>query len=74
MLAGLISFSCQLTRADLDPVLETMKEELMKKNVAAEPAAKICEAIGERLGSRQIWRGTIANRVNSCKALSALTG
>lgn len=38
-----------LTAEDLAPVLNGMKEHLMKKNVAKEIADKICESVGESL-------------------------
>ena len=38
-----------LTEADLKPVLESMKQHLMKKNVAKEIAEKVCEGVGEGL-------------------------
>lgn len=37
------------TEADLQPVLEAMKQHLMKKNVAKEIADKVCEGVGENL-------------------------
>jgi len=52
----------QLTQADLEPVLEKMKEVLICKNVASEPAIKICESVGAKLEGRVI--GTF-NRVTS---------
>ena len=39
----------QLSHEDLEPVLEKMKENLISKNVAAEPAEKICESVGAKL-------------------------
>lgn len=44
----------QLTQADLEPVLEKMKEVLICKNVAAEPAIKICESVGAKLEGKVI--------------------
>jgi signal recognition particle receptor subunit alpha len=38
-----------LTAEDLAPVLNGMREHLMKKNVAKEIADKICESVGESL-------------------------
>ena len=38
-----------LTEEDLKPVLEGMKQHLMKKNVAKEIAEKVCEGAGESL-------------------------
>ena len=49
-----------LTQADLAPVLEGMKQHLMKKNVAKEIAEKVVEGVGEDLIGRRItgWGGT----------------
>lgn len=49
-----------LTQADLAPVLEGMKQHLMKKNVAKEIAEKVVEGVGEDLVGRRItgWGGT----------------
>ncbi len=41
--------SKMFTEADLKPVLEGMKQHLMKKNVAKEIADKVCEGVGENL-------------------------
>lgn len=38
-----------LTESDLKPVLEAMKQHLMKKNVAMEISEKVCEGVGESL-------------------------
>jgi len=43
-----------LNEADLNPVLEAMKQHLMKKNVAMEIADKVCEGVGENLVGRKI--------------------
>ena len=43
-----------LTEADLQPVLEGMKQHLMKKNVAKEIAEKVCEGVGESLVGKKI--------------------
>ncbi len=43
-----------LTDADLQPVLEGMKQHLMKKNVAKEIADKICEGVGESLVGKKV--------------------
>ena len=43
-----------LTEKDLKPVLEGMKQHLMKKNVAKEIADKICEGIGESLIGKKV--------------------
>lgn len=51
-----------VTRADLDPVLDGLQDVLMARNVAAEPAAKICESIAQKLDGKVI--GTFS-RVSS---------
>lgn len=38
-----------LTEADLDPVLEKLKDHLIGKNVAAEIAGKLCHSVGKKL-------------------------
>ncbi|XP_045120832.1 signal recognition particle receptor subunit alpha-like isoform X2 [Portunus trituberculatus] len=38
-----------LTDADLDPVLEKLKDHLIGKNVAAEIAGKLCQSVGKKL-------------------------
>ncbi|KAL9715022.1 hypothetical protein Ac2012v2_001682 [Leucoagaricus gongylophorus] len=43
-----------LTEADLQPVLEGMKQHLMKKNVAKEIAEKVCESVGESLVGKKV--------------------
>ncbi|EJD05749.1 P-loop containing nucleoside triphosphate hydrolase protein [Fomitiporia mediterranea MF3/22] len=43
-----------LTESDLKPVLESMKQHLMKKNVAKEIADKICEGVGEGLVGKKV--------------------
>jgi len=43
-----------LTEEDLKPVLEAMKQHLMKKNVAMEIADKVCEGVGESLVGKKI--------------------
>ncbi|THH32994.1 hypothetical protein EUX98_g1197 [Antrodiella citrinella] len=43
-----------LTDADLKPVLEGMKQHLMKKNVAKEIADKVCEGVGESLVGKKV--------------------
>lgn len=51
-----------LTKADLKPVLEGMKQHLMKKNVAMEIADKVCEGVGESLVGRKV--GGFQSRVS----------
>lgn len=43
-----------LTESDLKPVLESMKQHLMKKNVAKEISEKICEGVGEGLIGKKV--------------------
>jgi len=43
-----------LTEADLKPVLEAMKQHLMKKNVAMEISEKVCEGVGETLVGQKV--------------------
>lgn len=43
-----------LSDADLKPVLEGMKQHLMKKNVAREIADKVCEGVGESLVGKKV--------------------
>ena len=43
-----------LTAHDLKPVLEGMKQHLMKKNVAMEIADKICEGVGGSLVGKKV--------------------
>ncbi|KAG6331518.1 hypothetical protein ID866_7567 [Astraeus odoratus] len=59
-----------LTAQDLTPVLEGMKQHLMKKNVAMEIADKICEGVGEGLVGKKVGGfQTTSNAVRT--ALSA---
>ncbi|KAI0807149.1 signal recognition particle binding protein [Fomes fomentarius] len=43
-----------LTEEDLKPVLEAMKQHLMKKNVAKEIADKVCEDVGQSLVGKKV--------------------
>jgi signal recognition particle receptor subunit alpha len=43
-----------LTEQDLKPVLDGMKQHLMKKNVAKEISEKVCEGVGESLVGRKV--------------------
>ena len=43
-----------LSEADLNPVLEGMKQHLMKKNVAKDIAEKVCEGVGESLVGKKV--------------------
>ncbi|VEN56697.1 unnamed protein product [Callosobruchus maculatus] len=48
---GLVG-SKNLTRADMEPVLEKMKDHLISKNVAADIAVKLCESVAAKLEGR----------------------
>ncbi|XP_048369060.1 signal recognition particle receptor subunit alpha [Sphaerodactylus townsendi] len=48
MLKGLVG-SKNLTREDMDPVLEKMKDHLIAKNVAADIAVQLCESVAKKL-------------------------
>ncbi|CAI4228743.1 unnamed protein product [Auanema sp. JU1783] len=52
----------KLAAADLESVLEKMKENLILKNVAAEPADKICQSVGRKLEGKVI---STFSRVNT---------
>ena len=43
-----------LTKEDLTPVLDGMKDHLMKKNVAREIAEKVCESVGTGLEGKKV--------------------
>jgi signal recognition particle receptor subunit alpha len=43
-----------LSEDDLNPVLEGMKQHLMKKNVAKGIAEKVCEGVGESLIGKKV--------------------
>lgn len=43
-----------LSQADLKPVLDGMKQHLMKKNVAMDIAEKVCEGVGETLIGQKV--------------------
>jgi signal recognition particle receptor subunit alpha len=57
-----------LSEEDLKPVLEGMKQHLMKKNVAKEIADKVCEGVGEGLVGKKV--GGFQSRRWCCVALS----
>ncbi|KAL7981505.1 hypothetical protein Chor_002401 [Crotalus horridus] len=48
MLKGLVG-SKSLSREDMEPVLEKMKDHLIAKNVAAEIAVQLCESVAKKL-------------------------
>jgi signal recognition particle receptor subunit alpha len=43
-----------LNEEDLKPVLDAMKQHLMKKNVAKEISEKVCEGVGEGLIGKKV--------------------
>lgn len=43
-----------LTRMEIDPVLDVMRETLMTRNVAFDPATRICDSIAQKLEGRSI--------------------
>ncbi|VDM62014.1 unnamed protein product [Angiostrongylus costaricensis] len=44
----------KITAEDVEPVLDKMRENLILKNVAAEPADKICQSIGRKLEGKVV--------------------
>jgi signal recognition particle receptor subunit alpha len=62
-----------LTEKDLKPVLEGMKQHLMKKNVAKEIADKICEGIGENLIGKKVGGFQTTNAAVRMALSNALT-
>uniref|UniRef100_A0AC35TV37 SRP54 domain-containing protein n=1 Tax=Rhabditophanes sp. KR3021 TaxID=114890 RepID=A0AC35TV37_9BILA len=60
-LSNLVS-NKKLTPDDIEPIMTQMKENLIQKNVAAEPADQICESVGNKLNGKVI--GTF-NRVKT---------
>uniref|UniRef100_A0A0N5BAV7 SRP54 domain-containing protein n=1 Tax=Strongyloides papillosus TaxID=174720 RepID=A0A0N5BAV7_STREA len=44
----------QITDDDIEPILKEMKETLISKNVASEPAEKICQSVGGKLTGKVI--------------------
>jgi signal recognition particle receptor subunit alpha len=59
-----------LTKEDLTPVLNGMKEHLMKKNVAREIAEKVCESVGAGLEGKKV--GGFKSMCCSCGLNSGL--
>ncbi|KAM0787373.1 hypothetical protein ACM66B_003459 [Microbotryomycetes sp. NB124-2] len=43
-----------LTKADLQPALESMRQHLMSKNVAKDIAEKVCDSVGKSLEGRKV--------------------
>ncbi|CAJ0935150.1 unnamed protein product, partial [Mesorhabditis belari] len=54
--------SKKITPEDVEPLMEKMRENLILKNVAAEPAEKICQSVAKKLEGKVI--GTFT-RINS---------
>ncbi|KAJ1353058.1 hypothetical protein KIN20_009603 [Parelaphostrongylus tenuis] len=44
----------KITAEDIEPILDTMRENLILKNVAAEPADKICQSVGRKLEGKVV--------------------
>ncbi|KAG9318261.1 SRP54-type protein [Chiua virens] len=60
-----------LTEEDLKPVLEGMKQHLMKKNVAKAIADKVCEGVGENLVGKKVGSfQTTSNAVRTALSTS----
>lgn len=53
-IVGRLTGTKVLTDDDLKPVLEAMKQHLMKKNVAMDIANKVCEGVGESLVGQKV--------------------
>ncbi|XP_043936753.1 signal recognition particle receptor subunit alpha isoform X2 [Protopterus annectens] len=64
MLRGLVG-SKSLSRDDLDPVLDRMKDHLIAKNVAAEIAAQLCESVAKKLEGKVM--GTFSSVTSTVK-------
>lgn len=63
-----------LTEQDLKPVLEAMKQHLMKKNVAKDIAEKVCEGVGESLVGKKVGgfqSGCLPDMLCVCGRLTA---
>lgn len=64
----------ELTREDVQPVLDQMKDHLIKKNVAVEIAQKICESVAANLIGKQLGSFTRSYlKHTSQKSVSKLT-
>ncbi|XP_029429078.1 signal recognition particle receptor subunit alpha [Rhinatrema bivittatum] len=64
MLKGLVG-SKSLSREDMDPVLEKMKDHLIAKNVAAEIAVQLCDSVANRLEGKVM--GTFSTVTSAVK-------
>ncbi|PPQ99117.1 hypothetical protein CVT26_014367 [Gymnopilus dilepis] len=62
-----------LTEADLKPVLEAVKQHLMKKNVAVDIAEKVCEGVGESLIGKKFILLTAVNKAVRAALSTSLT-
>ncbi|XP_061449181.1 signal recognition particle receptor subunit alpha isoform X2 [Rhineura floridana] len=62
MLKGLVG-SKSVTRDDMDPVLEKMKDHLIAKNVAAEIAVQLCESVAKKLEGKVMGTFTMTSTV-----------
>ncbi|KAF8558467.1 P-loop containing nucleoside triphosphate hydrolase protein [Imleria badia] len=62
-----------LTEDDLKPVLEGMKQHLMKKNVAKEIADKVCEGVGESLVGKKVGGFQTTNNAVRAALSTSLT-
>ncbi|PAV83690.1 hypothetical protein WR25_00714 [Diploscapter pachys] len=69
---GLVG-SKKLTAEDLAPALEKMKESLILKNVAAEPADQICQSVSRKLEGKVIGTFTRVNSEVKAAIREALT-
>ncbi|KAK1900048.1 Signal recognition particle receptor subunit alpha [Dissostichus eleginoides] len=58
MLKGLVG-SKSLTREDMEPVLEKMKDHLIAKNVAADISSKLCDSVAIKLEGKQALQGSL---------------
>ncbi|CAJ0585910.1 unnamed protein product, partial [Mesorhabditis spiculigera] len=63
-LKGLVG-NKKLTATDIAPVMDKMRENLIMKNVAAEPAEKICDSVANKLEGKVL--GTFARINNEVK-------
>ena len=54
-----LNYNKALTLADLEPILNQLKDHLIAKNVAAEIATKLCESVATKLEGQQVntWIG-----------------
>ncbi|KIK63638.1 hypothetical protein GYMLUDRAFT_40706 [Collybiopsis luxurians FD-317 M1] len=62
-----------LSEQDLQPVLDKMKQHLMKKNVAKEIADKVCEGVGESLIGKKVGRIQTTNSAVRMALSTSLT-